>query len=132
MKTLVELICFSEDSRLLDCIDLLKDRINGFQVNFSKKGEEIKLFNGKKGIQENTMLNISCSNDDYNTTIPKLLDIRQQIQNWLRIKDFDCFINLSFFSQDMVSLELSEESIQALAVQNLTMPISIYHQENGK
>jgi hypothetical protein len=131
MKTLVEFISMSEDMRLKDLVAHFQKAMPDCTVNYLMKGEYKKYPGGKisKIPAKRYVLTVGNTCDDYNKTIIDMIVVYEKLLDYFSQIGHDTFINLSFFSDDMISLEFNSQVLFLLNKYNFSLPISCYHNE---
>ena len=61
-----------------------------------------------------------------------MISVYEELSSYFKKIEHDTFINASFFSNDMISLEFSSQVLFLLNKYNLSLPISCYHGEIGE
>jgi len=133
MKVLVEFITYSEDSELHKKSVHFTQAIPNCKVYYLHHGEYRKHANGEysKLPAKYSSLTISNEDSDYNKTIIQMLAVYNDLLDFFNQIEHDTFINDSFFSNDMFSLEFSAEVLGMLKEHNLSLPISFYRDNDG-
>jgi hypothetical protein len=131
MKILIEFVSMSEDSRLKEQSVHFQKAMPNCKIEYLLKGEYKKYPNGKiaKIPAKRSVLTIIDFDDDYNKSIIDMIMVYEKLSDYFNRIEHDTFINLSFFSDDMVSLEFSSQVLFLLSKHNLSLPISFYRNE---
>jgi hypothetical protein len=130
MKVLVEFITISEYPELFEkSINFIR-AIPNSKVNYLRKGEYKKYPNGKlsKLPEKNSSLTIINEDSDYNNTIIQMLTVYNDLLSFFNQIEHDTFINISFYSNDMFSLEFGIEVLGLLKKYNFSLPVSCYRE----
>jgi hypothetical protein len=136
MKILVEFISISENSelKLKEKTVQFKKLLPDCEIEYLHKGEYKKYSNGRisKLPTKNSNLTISIYAEelDYNKIITDMLTTYKNLKNYYKNIEHHSFINLSFFSDDMISLEFSKQVLSLLSKNNFSLPISCYRSVN--
>jgi hypothetical protein len=115
----------------------LKDQAYHFKAilncktEYLGKGEFKKYPNGKTANlpAKNSVLTITSYEEDYNSSVMKILSAYEGLLSYFNQIQYDAFINLSYYSNDMISLEFSPEVLSLLSKYNFSLPISCYHND---
>jgi hypothetical protein len=129
MKTLVEFISMSEDIRLKDQAIHFQRAMPDCTVNYLMKGEYKKYSDGKtsKIPVKRSVLTVENTSENYNRTIIDMIGVYEKLLDYFSQIRHDTFINLSFFSNDIISLEFNNQVLFLLNKYNFSLPISCYH-----
>ena len=132
MEVLVEFVIMSEYSKLLEKSEYFIKSIPNCKFYYFKKGEYKKYTNGKlsKLPMKNSILKIVNEDSDYNNTIIQMLTVYNNLLYFFNSIDHEVSINISFFSNDMFSLEFGVEVLGLLNNYSFSLPISCYQKKN--
>ena len=130
MKVLVEFITISEVPDLYEKSMYFTKKISNCKVDYIHKGEYRKYEDGKlsKHPIKNSVLTIANENLDYNNTIIKMLSVYEDLLEFFNQIEHDTYINISFYSNDMFSLEFGVEVLGLLKKHNFSLPVSCYRE----
>jgi hypothetical protein len=132
MKTLIEFITMSEDAKLKDQAIHFQKIMPDCKIDYLMKGEYRKYSNGKisKFPAKNSVFTVINTDKDYNKVIIDMITVYENLSNYFDQIEHDTFINLSFFSNEMFSLEFSSQALLLLNKHNFSLPISCYYDVN--
>lgn len=126
MVTFVEFISSSEDSEFEKKTSLFSLVLPGAIIEYVPRGGTRRLANEKTVKQKRSTLFVRCEETDYCISIIRILGVYEQLESYYHQIEHDSFINISFFSNDMVSLEFSTDVLAMIAANKLSLPISVY------
>ncbi|GHT80664.1 hypothetical protein FACS1894130_12140 [Spirochaetia bacterium] len=130
MKTLIELVIFSEDIRLKEQSVYFRNAITDCEVEYIARGEHRHYVNGKQTIlpSKYSVLYVKSTNQDYNQAIVEMIAAFGELSDYFDKIEHDTNINVSFFSDDLFSLEFSEQVMSLLSKYHWSLPISCYRE----
>jgi len=131
MKVLVEFISMSENIELKDISNNFLKVMPDCIINYYHKGDYKNYTDGRKSKLpiKNSELHITNKDPDYNNTIIKMLDVYSNLIDYFNQIEHHTFINLSFYSNDMFSLEFGTAVLDYLRKYNFSLPISCYKED---
>jgi hypothetical protein len=121
----------SEDPDLKNVGKYFADNIIDCKIEYLAKGEFRKYDNGKiaKLPSKYSILYVTSKDVEYNKIILKMLTVYGQLTSYFNSIEHNSFINLSFFSKDMISLEFDSNVLFLLSKYHFSLPVSCYYEK---
>jgi hypothetical protein len=130
MKVKTEFISMSEDTDLKEKGIFFSNVIENCKIEYLPKGEIRKYEGGRvaKLPSKYSFLYITNIDQDYNKIILKMMSVYESLIPYFDTIEHQTSINLSFYSNDMFSLEFDEKVLYLLGKYHLSLPISCYRE----
>jgi len=128
MKVIVDLLIVSEIPELYEKSVYFIKAIPNCNIEYLHKGEYKKHSDGRVSRlpMKNSSLHISSDASDYNNTLIQMFSVYEDLLGFLNKIEHYISIDISFFSNDMISLEFSVEVLGLLKKHNFSLPITCY------